>query len=106
MGAVVSTIRHGDEELAVSAGADGGAAGLSAGLVEQALKEAGQSAVGLRGGGTRRLLPPLTCGTYLVDRPWWKSCGGRGWGSTHRTWRLLALKFAQASGVNAYIVDR
>ena len=104
----VSTIRHGDEELEQFRGRSMLArTGYRAGLIEKALHAAGYKAeqfvaVAGRGG----LLPPMECGTYLVDdaiieelrlaRRGEHACNlGAG----------LALRFAQAAGVNAYIVD-
>ena len=67
---MVRTIRHGDEELARFRGRPMIARlGYRAGLIEQALKEEGHSPAGgfAATAGRGGLLPPMTCGTYLVD---------------------------------------
>jgi butyrate kinase len=104
----VATIRHGDEELARFSGRPMvSRLDYRAGLVEQALKEAGQSAVGFAAtAGRGGLLPPLPCGTYLVDEAMVEELRRARLGEhASNLGALLALKFAQASGVNAYIVD-
>jgi butyrate kinase len=102
------TIRHGDEELARFRGKPMLARlDYRAQLIEQALAEAGYTgqafaaAVG-RGG----LLPPLPCGTYLVDKAMVEELRLARLGQhASNLGGLLALRFAQAAGVNAYIVD-
>ncbi len=102
------TIRHGDEEIARF----GGRPILArleyrAGLIEQALAEAGYAlggfaAVAGRGG----LLPPMSCGTYRVDEAMVEELRLARLGEhASNLGALLALRFAQAAGVNAYIVD-
>jgi butyrate kinase len=102
------TIRHGDEELARFRGKPMLARlDYRAGLIEQALAEAGYkeqkfaATVG-RGG----LLPPMTCGTYLVDEAMVEELrmARRGQHASNLG-GLLAQRFAQTAGVNAYIVD-
>jgi butyrate kinase len=102
------TIRHGDEELARFRGEPMLARlDYRAGLIEQALTEAGYeqqlfaATVG-RGG----MLPPMACGTYLVDEAMVEELrmARRGQHASNLG-GLLALRFAQAAGVNAYIVD-
>ena len=102
------TIRHGDDEIERFRGKPMLARlDYRAGLIEQALAEAGYAAqmfaaaVG-RGG----LLPPLPCGTYLVDEAMVEELrlARRGQHASNLG-ALLALRFAQAAGVNAYIVD-
>jgi butyrate kinase len=59
-------------------------------------------AVAGRGG----LLPPVTCGTYVVDDAMVEELRlARRGEHASNLGALLALKFAQAAGVNAYIVD-
>ena len=102
------TIRHGDEELARFRGKPMLARlDYRAGLIEQALAEAGYkeqiftATVG-RGG----ILPPVACGTYLVDEAMVEElCMARRGEHASNLGGLLALRFAQAAGVNAYIVD-
>jgi len=102
------TIRHGDDEIERFRGKPMLARlDYRAGLIEQALAEAGYAAqmfaaaVG-RGG----LLPPLPCGTYLVDEAMVEELrlARRGQHASNLG-ALLALRFAQAAGVKAYIVD-
>ncbi len=104
----VHTILHGDEEIerfcgqSILARLD-----YRAELIEKALADAGYAvsmfaAVAGRGG----LLPPLCCGTYLVDDAMVEELrhGRRGQHASNLG-ALLALRFAHAAGVNAYIVD-
>jgi len=102
------TIRHGNEELERFSGKPMLARlEYRAGLIEHALAEAGYAgqafaaAVG-RGG----LLPPLPCGTYLVNEAMVEELrqARRGQHASNLG-ALLALRFAQAVGVNAYVVD-
>jgi butyrate kinase len=101
-------IRHGDEELARF----GGRPILARldyrfGLVERTLAEAGYrasqfAAVAGRGG----LLPPMACGTYLVDEAMVEELRlARRGEHACNLGALLALRFARTAGVNAYIVD-
>jgi butyrate kinase len=104
----VASVQHDDAELEQFRGRSTLAqADFRAGLIAHALAAAGYdahhlAAVGGRGG----FLPPLPCGTYLVDdamveelrlaRRGEHACNLGG---------VLALRFARAAGVNAYIVD-
>ena len=102
------TIRHGDEELARFSGRPIVARlDYRAGLIEKALEEAGYkgaqfAAVAGRGG----MLPPMASGTYLVDEAMVEELRlARRGEHASNLGALLALRFAQASGVNAYVVD-
>jgi butyrate kinase len=106
------TIRHGDEEIErfkdqpMLARLE-----YRAELIEKALTEAGFNprskstgclAVVGRGG----LLPPMECGTYLVDDVMIEALRRAPLGDHGSNLGApLALRFAQAAGVNAYIVD-
>jgi butyrate kinase len=101
-------ILHGDEELARFRGQPMVARlDYRAGLVAQALAQAGYqpsqfAAVAGRGG----LLPPMDSGTYLVDEVMVAELKlARRGEHACNLGALLALKFAQQAGVNAYIVD-
>jgi butyrate kinase len=81
--------------------------GYRAALIEKALATAGFdpkqfAAVGGRGG----FLPPMECGTYLVDEAILEELrlAHRGEHASNLG-AVIALRFAQAAGVNAYIVD-
>jgi butyrate kinase len=104
----VTVIRHGDEELEQFRGRSMMArTGYRAGLIEKALRAAGYdprqfSAVAGRGG----FLPPMECGTYLVDDAIIEELRlARRGEHASNLGAVLALRFAQAAGVNAYIVD-
>jgi butyrate kinase len=104
----VRTIWHGDEEIALFQGKSMLARlDYRAELVEMALAEAGYepqmfAAVAGRGG----LLPPLPCGTYLVDDAVVEELQAARRGEhASNLGALLALRFAKAAGVNAYFVD-
>jgi butyrate kinase len=76
-------------------------------LIEHALAEAGYAADGFAAAvGRGGLLPPLPCGTYRVDEAMVEELrqARRGQHASNLG-ALLALRFAQAAGVNAYIVD-
>jgi butyrate kinase len=104
----VRAVRHGDEELA-RFGDRPMVARLEyrAALIAQALEEQGYAAgevaaIAGRGG----LLPPIACGTYLVDDAMVEELRlARRGEHASNLGALLALRFAQAAGVNAYIVD-
>jgi len=109
----VRTIWHGDEEIARFRG-ESMLARLDyrAALIESALAEAGYTgagdaankfaAVAGRGG----LLPPLTCGTYLVNDAMVEELRQARRGEhASNLGALLALRFAHKAGVDAYIVD-
>ncbi len=83
-----------------------------AGMIEKALMEAGFTpkgkadepweAVAGRGG----LLPPMECGTYLVDDAMVEELKAARRGEhASNLGAVLARRFAQAAGVEAYIVD-
>ena len=104
----VSVARHGDEELEQFQGRSAlTQAGYRAGLIEDALKAAGYdaaqfAAVGGRGG----FLPPIPCGTYLVDDAIIEELHlARRGEHASNLGAVLALRFASAARVNAYIVD-
>ena len=110
---MVQTIRHGDEELARFQGRPMVARlGYRAELIKKTLEEAGYNETG-RGeerfaavAGRGGLLPPMGCGTYLVDDAMVEELylARRGEHASNLG-ALLALRFARAAGVNAYIVD-
>jgi butyrate kinase len=102
------SILHGDDEIERFSGKPMLARlDYRAQLIEQALTEAEYTAQGFaatvgRGG----LLPPLPCGTYLVDAAMVEELRLARLGQhASNLGALLALRFAQAAGVNAYIVD-
>lgn len=78
-------------------------------LIEAALAEAGftpngESWVAVAGRGG--MLPPMECGTYLVDDAMVEELHAARRGEhASNLGAVLALRFAQAAGVNAYIVD-
>ena len=103
-----STLLHSDDELAQFRGQSTLAqAEYRAALIRSALDHAGYrpqsfAAVAGRGG----LLPPLACGTYLVDDAMVEELrlAPRGEHACNLG-AVLALKFVRPAGVNAYIVD-
>ena len=104
----VSSVHHGDEELEQFRGRSMLArTGYRAALIEKALTEAGYdakqfAAIGGRGG----LLPPMACGTYLVDEAIVEELHlARHGEHASNLGAVIALRFAEAAGVNAYIVD-
>ncbi len=104
----VGSVHHGDEEIEQFRGRSMLArTGYRAALIEKALAAAGYeakhfTAVGGRGG----LLPPMACGTYLVDEAVIEVLREARRGEhASNLGASLALRFAQAAGVNAYIVD-
>ena len=103
------TIRHSGEEMEPFRGQPIFAQlSYRAGLIAVALREAGfELAAGLAGVAARGgLLPPMECGTYLVDEAMIAELR-RGVRGQHASslGASLALEFAQAAGVAAYIVD-
>jgi len=104
----VRQLRHGDDEVVrfqgkpILARLD-----YRAGLIADELAAAGYSpksfaATAGRGG----LLPPMPCGTYLVDEALVDELKGARHGEhASNLGALLALEFAKTAGVNAYIVD-
>jgi butyrate kinase len=104
----VRTVRHGDEELArfgdrpMVARLEYRAAMIAHALEESDYKANEVAAVAGRGG----LLPPVTCGTYLVDEAMVEELRlARRGEHASNLGALLALRFAHEAGVNAYIVD-
>ena len=104
----VRAISHGDEEIARFRGKsmldrlDYRTELVRSALEEAGYREAGFAAVAGRGG----LLPPLPCGTYLVDDAMLEELrlarlGQHG----SNLGAFMAVRFAQTAGVNAYIVD-
>src|ERR1700683_5214737 len=106
-------IRHGDEELARFRGRpmldrlEYRAAVIEAALQEAGYTESGKgkefwAAVAGRGG----LLPPMSCGTYLVDDLMVDELRRARRGEhACNLGAVLALRFAKAAHANAYIVD-
>lgn len=104
----VTTVQHGDEEIEQFRGRSMLArTGYRASVIEEALAQAGYdakqfAAVGGRGG----FLPPIACGTYLVDDAIIEELRlARRGEHASNLGAVLALRFAEAAGVNAYIVD-
>jgi butyrate kinase len=104
----VTTVNHGDEEIEQFRGRSMLArTGYRAGVIERALAAAGYdakqfAAVGGRGG----FLPPIACGTYLVDDAIIEELKAARRGEhASNLGAVLALRFAEAAGVSAYIVD-
>jgi butyrate kinase len=104
----VGSVHHNDEELKQFQGQSTLAqAGYRAALIRRKLQAAGYAAtryaaVAGRGG----LLPPLSCGTYLVDEAMIQELGRAARGEhACNLGAVLARDFARAAGVNAYIVD-
>ncbi len=102
------TIQHEDGELAQFRGQSAlTQLEFRARLIRSALSEAGFAAgsfaaVAGRGG----LLPPMECGAYLVDEAMVEELRlARRGEHASNLGAVLALEFAKASGVNAYIVD-
>ena len=102
------SIPHGDEEIEHFRGRPMVARlGYRFRLIEEALLAAGQEltsfdAVAGRGG----LLPPGPCGTYLVDEAMVAALHEARRGEhASNLGALLALRFAELAGVNAYVVD-
>jgi butyrate kinase len=104
------TIRHGDEEIERFKGQPMLARlDYRAELIERALEagykpkgEAAELCVVGRGG----LLPPLDCGTYLVDDVMVETLRKAPLGEhASNLGAPLALRFARAAGVDAYVVD-
>jgi butyrate kinase len=104
----VTSVLHGDHELEEFRGRSTlTQADFRAGLIVKALASAGYdaksfAAVAGRGG----LLPPLPCGTYLVDDAMVEELRRAVRGEhASNLGAVLALRFAHGAGVNAYIVD-
>ncbi|MGO9438066.1 MAG: butyrate kinase [Terracidiphilus sp.] len=75
--------------------------------MREALQQAGYSADGFAAvAGRGGLLPPMECGTYLVDDAIVKALREARRGEhACNLGAVLALKFARVAGVDAYIVD-
>lgn len=104
----VTSVLHGDDELEQFRGRSTLAqADYRATLIDSALTSAGYdakhfAAVGGRGG----FLPPLPCGTYLVDDAMAEELRRARRGEhACNLGAVLAQRFARTAGVNAYIVD-
>lgn len=104
----VRTVRHGDEELRrfgdrpMVARLEYRAEMIARSLSE--LNYAPEEVAGVAGRGG--LLPPITCGTYLVDDDMVAELyAARRGEHASNLGALLALRFARAAGVGAYIVD-
>lgn len=107
------TLRHGDDELARFRNRPMlDRLEYRAQLVEAALQQAGllpgdaAARPWIATAGRGGLLPPLTCGTYLVDDAMIAELRRAPLGEhASNLGAPLALRFARAAGVNAYIVD-
>ncbi|HEY1986720.1 MAG TPA: butyrate kinase [Terracidiphilus sp.] len=104
----IGSVLHSDEELEQFRGRSTLAqAEYRAGLIRKSVEAAGydlmrMAAIGGRGG----LLPPLPCGTYLVDDAMVEELRRAPRGEhACNLGAALALRFAREAGVNAYIVD-
>jgi butyrate kinase len=104
----VSSVHHGDEELEQFRGRSMLArTGYRADLIGKALAAAGfdpqdLAAVAGRGG----FLPPMACGTYLVDDTLVEELRQARRGEhASNLGAVIALRFAEPAGVNAYVVD-
>jgi butyrate kinase len=104
----VRTVRHGDEELR-RYGDRPMVARLEyrAEMIAQALSELGYASDQVAGvAGRGGLLPPIPCGTYLVDDAMVEELyAARRGEHASNLGALLAQRFARAAGVDAYIVD-
>jgi butyrate kinase len=104
----VRTVRHGDEELR-RFGDRPMVARLEyrAAMIAQSLEEMGYAADEVAGvAGRGGLLPPVQCGTYIVDDAMVEELyAARRGEHASNLGALLALRFAQAADVDAYIVD-
>ncbi|MDR3678002.1 MAG: butyrate kinase, partial [Acidobacteriota bacterium] len=104
----VSTIRHGDAELEQFRGHSALAQlEYRAGQIRSKLEAAGHDLQGFAAtAGRGGLLPPMQCGTYLVDDAMVEELRlARRGEHACNLGAVLALKFAREAGVNAYIVD-
>ena len=105
---LVQMIQHPDRELMQFRGQSSLAQlEFRAGGIRSALVSAGVDALGFAGvAGRGGLLPPLTCGTYLVDDAMVEELRQARRGEhASNLGAVLALKFARMAGVAAYIVD-
>jgi len=107
------TLRHGDEEIERFRGRPMlDRLEYRFELVRTALQEAGYSETGKDGhpwaavAGRGGLLPPMDCGTYLVDDAMIEELRlARRGEHASNLGAVLALRFARTAQVNAYIVD-
>ena len=107
------TIRHGDDEIERFKGRPMlDRLEYRAERIEQALAAAGFTATGPGAerweavAGRGGLLPPMECGTYLVDAAMIEELRRARRGEhASNLGAAIALRFAQAAGANAYIVD-
>lgn len=107
------TLRHGDDEIERFRGRPMlDRLEYRFELVRAALAEAGYSETGKPGhrwaavAGRGGLLPPMQCGTYLVDDAMVEELRlARRGEHASNLGAVLALRFARRAGVNAYIVD-
>ncbi len=104
----VRTVRHGDEELR-RFGDRPMVARLEyrAAMITQSLEELGYTSNEVAGvAGRGGLLPPVSCGTYIVDDAMVEELHlARRGEHASNLGALLALRFAHAANVDAYIVD-
>lgn len=106
-------IRHGDDEVNRFRGRPMfDRLEYRAGMVKAALEEAGYGESGKGGepwaaaAGRGGLLPPMECGTYLVDEAMVEELRRAPLGEhASNLGAVMALRFARAAGANAYIVD-
>lgn len=104
----VRSLRHTDEEIAPFRGHSAFAQlEFRAGLISAELKAAGYAIAQFSGfGGRGGLLPPTSCGTYLVDDAMIEILRQARRGEhASNLGAVLALHFAREAEVNAYIVD-
>jgi butyrate kinase len=104
----VGAIRHSDHELEQFRGRSAlDQLEYRAGPMREALQEAGYNAKGFAAvAGRGGLLPPMECGTYVVDDAMVEELRQARRGEhACNLGAVLALKFAHAAGVSAYIVD-
>jgi butyrate kinase len=104
----VRTVRHGDEELRRFGDRPMVARfEYRAAMITESLEELGYASNEVAGvAGRGGLLPPVPCGTYLVDDAMVEELHlARRGEHASNLGALLALSFARAANVNAYIVD-
>lgn len=104
----VGTVHHNDEELRQFQGQPTLAqAGYRARLIRRVLQMNGYAQAHFAGvGGRGGFLPPIPCGTYLVDTAMMDELRRAPRGEhACNLGAVLALEFARASGVKAYVVD-
>jgi butyrate kinase len=101
-------VRHDDAQLGQFRGRSPLAqAEYRAGVIKAALETAGYAGSSFAGvAGRGGLLPPLECGTYRVDDAMIEELHlARRGEHASNLGAVLALKFANTAGVNAYVVD-